>query len=80
MTPADSLHGEQVLEFIRAGWRRCPDGSWRFPSGWPALPQPYPPFSRTAPDQAKNENRSQGGIDRSQDHPPFSAPRRAPDA
>lgn len=26
-----------LLEMIRMGWRRCPDGVWRIPADWPAL-------------------------------------------
>lgn len=26
-----------VLEMICTGWRRCPDGVWRFPRDWPRL-------------------------------------------
>lgn len=26
------------VERIARGWRRCPDGVWRIPADWPALP------------------------------------------
>jgi hypothetical protein len=60
------------LALIDAGWRRCPDGSWRLPSAWPALVLADPPFSCTVLEQARSENCPQGSQHFSQDHPPFS--------
>ena len=26
-----------MLELVRRGWRKCPDGTWRYPADWPRL-------------------------------------------